>query len=75
MDSSVKEISGVSGAGFCGVFSKSAMPAPSSVSSLQRTVLFDGDFFLGVKEIPPTFLPPTTIAFLRLGDAFIGEPL
>lgn len=61
------ETSGVESV-FCGVFSKSAR-APDSVSSRHRTLLFEGDFFFGVKEIP--FLP--TAALRRLGEAFMGE--
>jgi len=53
---------------FCGVFSNSAR-APESVSSRHLTLLFEGDFFFGVNEIP--FFPIT--AFFRLGDAFMGE--
>jgi hypothetical protein len=39
------------------------------VSSRHLTLLFDGDFFFGVKEMP--FLP--SAALRRLGDDFIGE--
>ena len=64
---STDETSGVESC-FWGVFSNSAR-VPDSVSSRHLTLRFEGDFFLGVKEIP--FFP--NAAFLLRGDDFIGD--